>query len=599
MIKKIYTAVVLLVTGTAICGFSAEDYTAAYNKGVGYINNYETELGVQELNKVIYSEDAEDALKAKSYFWIAFVAMMDGDNKKAENTFREMFRNGFADTVELSDMPEDIKDSEGLADIYAAEKKGYLKEKKKIDKKIGKYLGMADKYYKKGQLDKSQKYLDRIFELDDNNQPAMEIAIKIESRKKEVKAVEQEREKVDEYIELAKQFFNQGSPEKALEKIDLVLQVEPDNREAVRMKEDIENTIKLSQKESKNEKKPAVKKKVKPVRKSDWDPDQLYDEAVANIDDYEMEPALKKMNRIAYTDGIDIDLRIKAFFWTAFLQLFDGHENMAQETLKDMVSRGMGADYNVDNLPSELSQNIKLIRIYDNIKSQYAGADSQTNMIGKLLKDAEDAYIHRDYDSSEQIVGVVLKEDPQNRTAIKMQRKIQQIRKLQIEVHKDMADELYEVAKAYFDAGNYIGAMEEANSVLNLNSKYQKALDLFNRAQEKLNSIMTGSNEKDRRRFHNAVNYYMEGKFAAAARNFKKLSLLIPEVRLLLNQATLKDAERKNAKRAQKYYKEGLKARYNKRLHKSQEQLKLALFLNKYDLAANILLKEVEYEMSQ
>ena len=97
----------------------------------------------------------------------------------------------------------------------------------------------------------------------------------------------------------------------------------------------------------------------------------IYNKAVKDIGNYDVDKGYKGMKEVIYSKTSPQDLKIKSYFWIAYIKLFDGAEDKASETFKEMLGKKIGYDYDINTLPVELSGNDNLIGIYKKEKSAY------------------------------------------------------------------------------------------------------------------------------------------------------------------------------------------------------------------------------------
>ncbi|MFH1416148.1 MAG: hypothetical protein ABIH89_08725 [Elusimicrobiota bacterium] len=548
-ITAIFIAAGLLLTAAGSILYA--DDMETYNDAIGYINNYDIEKGLQGLNKVVYSKTADDDIKVKSYFWIAFIKMFDGDEGKAGSVMGEMLLSGLGADYDTARLPVEISRDNKLMGIYDKEKAKYLKDEKEKEKKAAKLLKAADKYFSKNDLEKAKGSLEEVLILDPDNSRAVSMMKRIEGG---------------------------DSPDPPLQAAS-----SPASKDQAGAAAAVENNPDMTT----------------VIPEDDFNPVETYNLALGHINNYEMESAYKLMAKIVGSKTAHEHIKTKAYFWTAFLDLFEGKEREARKTIVDMLSEGLGIDYDVKKLPDELSQNIQLMKMYYDEKEEYIYKNEHQAPaeLVKQLKKARKAYLSRDLDRAEVLVDAIMSTHPENRPAQELKTKIIRSREIRISVRKRLEEEFFRNAKFYYSSGNMLGTMQETNKVLKFNPKHQKAYTLFQEAYKNINKIVRDSNERDRAVFQDAVNYYLEGNYEAASLKFRKLQRFIREADVLLSQSVANIIQRENLNRSMKFYRHAQKDFNNSRFQRAKENLQVVLMLDKYCVEALILLEEVRQEL--
>lgn len=614
-----------------------------YNRAVEHINNYEIELGLRGMNKVIYSKTAPEPLKVKAYFWVAFIKLLDGYEEQVCSTIKEMLGNGMGLELDADDLPGELYQNAQLMEIYEEEKEDFLKEKRKLSKKISKHLGKAEKYYTSGKLDKAENALNKVLELDPENKDAGELKRKLHKR---IVAVEDIEGRVDEYFEDIKDLYYKRDFDKADEKLNLLLIVQPNNQELIDLKsrivekrkqkkivrKDMAKRLKRAQKlyirgsftrakeelklvlEAEPENQEAIdivnRIQIAEIQKATivgkvGDVDVIkefnivdsYNTAVSQINNYEIEAARRTMKKIIYSATALKGMKVKAYFWVAFLEVFDGNERKARRTVRSMLENVMDIDYEIKELPDELAQNAQLMEIYEEEKKIYLQKYKLPRAVTAGLKKAKTIYIGGNLDKADEILDRILEIEPEAHEAVALKNRIQEVRELRREVIRRLVEEFYKNAEYYYKSGDMMFAMRETNMALKLNPMCQKAYDLFQKAYDSLQEIMRNAHRKDLKRFQKAVNHYLEEEIEVAIKSFRKLQKSFPEAESLLSQAVALIQVKDNRMRARKYYKSAVKERKRGHYKKARGTLRLALAIDEYYIDALLLLEEVKLEI--
>ncbi|MBN2407203.1 MAG: hypothetical protein JXJ19_05855 [Elusimicrobia bacterium] len=598
---------VLLILSVPVFGASDED---SYKKGVEFINNYEYESSMKEMEKVIASASAAGDMKVKAYFWVAFINLMGEDRDMARDTFNKMLKNGLGADYDITSLPDELSQVNELMEIYNKENREYSKEKKKLDKQVGKYIDKAEKYYEKGDYERAQEYLSEVLSLDPGNVKAETMRAGIEAGKAGQEAAETAsavpaaaalkvdsgaKEEADKYMARAEKYYSGGNMDKALQSVTAALEADPENTQALSLKGKIEEKSREEAKKAAGELKAAVQPRIE-----DINAEEVYAAAVKKVENYEMASAFGDFKMILDSKVALTDTKVKSYFWVAFIHIFDGNEKQASLTIKDMLRNGLGLDYDTSKLPRELSKNIQLMGIYSEEKEKVPGAYAGTQKATEKLVDrAESFYRKRKLIEAERHVDIILDFEPGNERAVLLKRRIQTVRKLRVETRKQLVEDIFSNAKYYYASNNMIGAVQDTYKVLELNPKHQDAYSLYQDAYTSLQGLVKTLNDRDRARFTKAVNYYLEGDYDPAIRIFRNLSQYVPDISVLLGQSEIKRIEIKNKKHARKHYKRAVRQVKKSRYKVALEELLLAQMLDRFNLDVLVLLEEVKLELAE
>jgi len=104
--------------------YAAETDEAIFDEAVRCVDKlYDTVSAVAKFNDVIESATAPADLKVKSFFWLAHIYLFEGDEDRAEETFKRMFKlvpePGYDFTASLS---EAITANSRLTSLYERQK---------------------------------------------------------------------------------------------------------------------------------------------------------------------------------------------------------------------------------------------------------------------------------------------------------------------------------------------------------------------------------------------------------------------------------------------------------------------------------------------
>lgn len=104
--------------------FCSTSEETSYKKGVEYIDKfYDSGSAIQELNKVIFSDNVLPELKARAYFWLANIYLFEGQTEQARQSLSKMFKekpDPFYDFT--SQLSESITKNKALMSFYQQQK---------------------------------------------------------------------------------------------------------------------------------------------------------------------------------------------------------------------------------------------------------------------------------------------------------------------------------------------------------------------------------------------------------------------------------------------------------------------------------------------
>jgi tetratricopeptide (TPR) repeat protein len=616
-----------------------------YKKSVDYITNYELEKGLRGMNKVIYSANSTEDLKIKSYMWVAFVKLFDGDTVKASEAIKEMFEHNMGLEYDLNKLPLELSENIQLLDVYKKEKASFLKNIKKREKAIDKHLKKAKKYYINNQLTQSAFELDMLFKIDPGNKDALDLKEQIRQKDSSILKV---RENMEELYEDAKKAYDKGEFDKASEIIESILDVEPNNLELIELKElvaeskkekealhgSISKRLKRSRKlyekghldrakeelksvleiEPGNEtaielvnkiqmaeiKSETLKGGVESVDiKEEFSLAEIYNKALVHIDNYEMNPAYSMMKKIVNSKSALEKLKAQAHLWISFIELFNGQEKKARRIVRNMLESEIGTELKKRDLPERITQNATLMKIYEEEKESYFKKNNFPRFVARGTKKAKKYYLKGELERAEVILDNILSIYPDYQDSSDLRSKVRKIMARRAQVKSDLVDKYYENAKLYYKSGKMMFAIQETSNALKINPQFQKAYNLFHESYKSLERDLDIGSEKDKKILQKALNYYLMEEFNASEKVFRKLQNNIPEADILLNQSMAYVQEKQNRSRAKYYYDLAVKSSVTGRYEKAKADLMTALALDEDCLDALILMEVVSEEISQ
>jgi hypothetical protein len=639
--KKLLSIFIVCLLGVS-CIYASD--RKIYERAVKSINNYDIEIGLQKMNKIMYSDTADADLKTKAYFWVAFIELFDGNDEQALRTIKEMLDSGLGVNLDTDTMlPMELSQNKKLMQIYKNEQKKLAKSQQAREKLIKKNLKKAEKYYNKNRLVKAVNSINTVLDIDPDNRDALELKKKIEEM---LSVREDVAGKIDEYYNTANELFSKEDLDKSEEIVDLILSVEPDNVQTLELKRKIglirkqqseipsnivrylRSAERLYEKAKYNQAKeklkvalemdPGNKEAIDLVNKiqiaeiqgatiknevenvdvvEEFNVAKIYNDALVKIKNYEMDEARLLLKRVMNSKSEFNDIKVKTYFWLSFMDMFDGNEKDARQKMSAMLKRGLGVEYDISDLPEELAQNTKLMKIYDEEHRDYLHKNSQPKVLTRALVKAKKHYYARDIDESKKLIDIVIEIDADNREALELENKIREYRRIKGKINRELVEAFYQSAQYYAESGKMMAAMYDANMALKFNPKYQKAYNLFRDAYEDIQVFIMNSSKRDQKVFQKAVNLYLCGDAKSALKIFRKLEYIHPDADRLLFEALSHSLVANNEKRAKKYFKEAVRLQRNKRYGKAKELLLQSLAIDKYYIDALMALEAINIEL--
>ena len=102
----------------------------------------------------------------------------------------------------------------------------------------------------------------------------------------------------------------------------------------------------------------------------------------------------------------------------------------------------------------------------------------------------------------------------------------------------------------------------------------------------------------DGKKLEDAINSFVRGNYHKSVKIFRKLQPYYPEVSVFLGVALSHESDKSNNKRSKEYVKMATKNIRNERYNRAQEDLYLALEMDRENVDAVILNEQVKLELS-
>jgi uncharacterized protein YdhG (YjbR/CyaY superfamily) len=215
----------------------------------------------------------------------------------------------------------------------------------------------------------------------------------------------------------------------------------------------------------------------------------------------------------------------------------------------------------------------------------------------KILKAAMRYYRTCDLPAAEESIDRCLAVAPGNQAAVTLKSKITNIREKTEEMRIDLAEQCYYRAEGYKREGNILDAMLLAQKAFQLNPRLEKARVLSRTLSESHEEIVKSLQGGDKERFREAVAAFLEEDFSNAAAIVRRLQRYYPQLTDMLAVAEIHSGDKANSQRSRTYYASALDNIYKERYIKAQEDLYLALEMDKNNLDVKQKLLLVNQEL--
>ena len=216
----------------------------------------------------------------------------------------------------------------------------------------------------------------------------------------------------------------------------------------------------------------------------------------------------------------------------------------------------------------------------------------------RYISDAKASYVHSDIKESEQIINEALKVDPENKDAVAIRNKIVVLKAKMLEVRKDFSEQCYYRGAFYFKSGDIFDALLYMEKALKLNPQSEKAKILRQNIMELNDAIVGNMGKADGKKYRSALHSFARENFAKAAKTLRYLQPYYPEVTNFLGIAETHTADKNNRKRSAAYVREAIKHMRYQRYSKAQEDLFIALEMDRENIDALVIFEQVKLELA-
>lgn len=215
----------------------------------------------------------------------------------------------------------------------------------------------------------------------------------------------------------------------------------------------------------------------------------------------------------------------------------------------------------------------------------------------RLLRDALEFYAIGDLSEAEETVNELLKIDASYQQAWDLKNKLTKISERIADAREAIAEEYHVAAEYYYKKENYLDASLWVKRSLAMRPTADKTIALQQRINDALQVVLGRINVVERRRLMRGVEYFLSEDFERSVIVFRDLQKSFPEVNELLSVAITHLADGRNVLRSTEYYDQAVDDLRRERFKKAQENLYLALEMNRNNLNARYMLEQVNLEL--
>jgi tetratricopeptide (TPR) repeat protein len=216
----------------------------------------------------------------------------------------------------------------------------------------------------------------------------------------------------------------------------------------------------------------------------------------------------------------------------------------------------------------------------------------------KYLARAREFYAVGKLNDAEELTDLLLQQDPTDRAARDFKARIAKARERISYAKLNMANEYYWSASNHYRQGQLIESLFDVKRALELNPNLNEAKTLYQDISRIDQKIIDRINENDRETFTKAMVSFKEGDFSKAIRVFRKLQGKVPEVDYYMPFALAHMMDDDNRMRSDSYYVEAINDIRAGRYKNAQDELYMALEMDRNNFDARLLLEQVDLNLT-
>lgn len=223
-------------------------------------------------------------------------------------------------------------------------------------------------------------------------------------------------------------------------------------------------------------------------------------------------------------------------------------------------------------------------------------ANQGASKIGRYLADAKEYYAIGELTKAEASIKKARNLDLNNNEAIIWNNKIVTLITRMADVKKDYSEQCYYKGDYFFKSGNILDALHLMGISLRLNPQSEKAKTLLNSINELNEKIISHMGKNDGRKLRNAISAFAREDYYKSVKIFRELQAYYPEATDFLASALTHEIDDDNKIRSMDYVNEAADNIRHERYNKAQENLYLALEMDRENINAMVLYEQVRPE---
>jgi len=216
-----------------------------------------------------------------------------------------------------------------------------------------------------------------------------------------------------------------------------------------------------------------------------------------------------------------------------------------------------------------------------------------SNKIGKYLSDAREYFATGELAKAQVSINRTLNLDLNNKEAILLKNRIEAVAARMVDVKKDFSEQCYYKGEYLYKSGNILGALHLMQMSLKLNPQSEKAKELLKTINDVNEQTARSMGKDDGKKFRSAIKAFIKEDYSKAVKIFRELQAYYPEATDFLVAALSYSVDENNNVRSREYVREAAENIRHERYGKAQENLYLALEMNRENINAMVLYEQV------
>jgi hypothetical protein len=216
-----------------------------------------------------------------------------------------------------------------------------------------------------------------------------------------------------------------------------------------------------------------------------------------------------------------------------------------------------------------------------------------SNKIAKYIGDAREYFATGELAKAQASIIKALNLDLNNKEAILLKNRMDAVAARMVDVKKDFSEQCYYKGEYLYKSGNILGALHMMQMSLKLNPQSDKAKALLKAINDVNELAVRSMGKEDGIKFRSAVKAFVKEDYSKAVKLFRQLQPYYPEATDFLVAALSYSVDENNNARSKDYVREATENIRHERYGKAQENLYLALEMNRENINAMVLYEQV------